>query len=284
MSVQCSYGVPDEDREGGVRQRERARSGGGTRGREGRKDETPHAQRAAEAFDAQGSLALRMSMPAVREGPSQGAGSLRRAATCTRLERASRTLVARVPAARASQRERGRRTNVVEQALHHLEVPVVLAALLLGRLLEERPRRLELDLELVRRRGERRLGRRDLGEVDLEQLVRVRDAVLVSRVGRRRVGDGSCRLAKVKQRTRRAGRVSSRAAREEQRAESEEAREDAPGISRLTLTLQSNLLLGLKTFMSATRTFSTACTLALSFWSRVTRTLRRGWPWCAGTS
>jgi len=181
--------------------------------------------------------------------------------------------------------ERGRRTNVVEQALHHLEVPVVLAALLLCRLLEERPRRLELDLELVRRRGERRLGRRDLGEVDLEQLVRVRDAVLVSRVGRRRVGDGSCRLAKVKQRTRRAERVSSRAARrEEERVESEEAREDAPGISRLTLTLQSNLLLGLKTFMSATRTFSTACTLVLSFWSRVTRTLRRGWPWCAGTS
>lgn len=94
--------------------------------------------------------------------------------------------------ARSGERSQARRrlTNVVEQALHHVEVPVVLAPLLLGRLLEQGPRVAELDLEFVSRRGGRRLRGRHLREVDLEELVRVRDAVLVARVGRGRVGDG----------------------------------------------------------------------------------------------
>ena len=78
-----------------------------------------------------------------------------------------------------------RLTNVVQEGLNHLEVPIVLALLLLAPLGEEHPRVLELDLELVHNWPAQPL--RHLGEVDLEQLVRVRDAVLVARHGRGRV-------------------------------------------------------------------------------------------------
>lgn len=47
--------------------------------------------------------------------------------------------------------ERPKLTNVVEQDLYHVEVPVLLPALVLRRLLEQLPRVPDLDFEFVRR-------------------------------------------------------------------------------------------------------------------------------------
>lgn len=73
-----------------------------------------------------------------------------------------------------------RLTNIVQERLHHLQIPILLPPLLLGRFTQQDPRILELNLQFVQG-GLARLGGRgglrDLSQVDGEELVRVGDAI-----------------------------------------------------------------------------------------------------------